>query len=52
MHDVKVQMDIDYEKTESETKDKAGKSSMDQKITEKSLSQKTQNNFAARRLHV
>ena len=34
MHDVKVQMDTDYEKTESETKDKAGKSSMDQKITE------------------
>ncbi|HVO67059.1 MAG TPA: twin-arginine translocase TatA/TatE family subunit [Syntrophales bacterium] len=34
MHDVKVQMDTDYEKTENETKDKAGKSSMDQKITE------------------
>jgi TatA/E family protein of Tat protein translocase len=34
MRDVKVQMDTDYEKTEKETKDEAGKLSMDQKITE------------------
>ncbi len=34
MHDVKVQIDTGYEKPESETKDEAGKLSMDQNITE------------------